>query len=151
MKLTLDVVSVERLVYHAEDVDMVMVPGVEGVMGILPRHEAVISALRPGEIEIVRGEERELVSIGGGFVEIRDSTVVVLADGAEHADEIDIARAEQARVRARQRLDAAPTEIDMERALASLRRAEVRLNVAQRGRRRRQAQAGSGEGGPSTD
>ena len=146
MKLTLDVVSIERLVYHADDVDMVVVPGLEGVMGILPRHEPVISALRPGEIEIVRGDDRELLAIGGGFVEIRSPTVVVLADGAEAADEIDVARAEQARVRARQRLEASPTEVDMERALAALRRAEVRLTVAQRGRRRRQTQPASSEG-----
>jgi F-type H+-transporting ATPase subunit epsilon len=133
--LQLDVVSIERQVYSASDVDMVIVPGEEGVMGILPRHEALISALAPGELEIVRGEERELLSIGGGFVEVRDSHVVVMADAAERAEEIDEARAEQARERAAMRIAQAPTEMDMERALASLKRAEVRLRVARRRRR----------------
>jgi F-type H+-transporting ATPase subunit epsilon len=114
---------------------MVIVPGEEGVMGILPRHESLISALAPGELEIVRGEERELLAIGGGFVEVRGSHVVVMADAAERAEEIDEARAEQARERAAQRIAQAPAEMDMEQALASLKRAEVRLRVARRRRR----------------
>jgi F-type H+-transporting ATPase subunit epsilon len=132
--LRLDVVAVEREVYSASDVDMVIVPGQEGVMGILPRHEALISALEAGEIEIVRGDDRELLAIGGGFVEVRNSHVVVMADAAERAEEIDVARAEEARARAAQRLVDAPTEMDMQRALASLKRAEVRLRVARRRR-----------------
>jgi F-type H+-transporting ATPase subunit epsilon len=149
MPLRLEVVAIERLVYQADDVDMVMVPGAEGVMGILPRHEPVVSALQPGEIEIVRGEERELLAIGGGFVEVRGTAVVVMADAAEQADEIDIERAEEARRRAQEHLSEAPSEQDMERALASLRRAEVRLKVARHARRRRPSgQVTGGESAP---
>jgi ATP synthase F1 epsilon subunit len=104
----LDVVTIERQVYSANDVDMVIAPGTEGVMGILPRHEPLITGLAEGVLEIVRGENREILAIGGGFMEVRGSQVVVMADVAEHADEIDIARAEAARARAEQAIREAP-------------------------------------------
>ncbi len=150
MPLQLDVVSVEGRVFCADDVDMVIVPGSEGVMGILPRHEPVITSLRPGALEVVRGGEREAIAIGGGYVEVRASQVVVMADAAERADHIDVARAEEARIRARRRLEEAPGEVDAERALASLRRAEVRLQVARRARRRRRRDAPPAPAGPDS-
>ncbi len=132
MPMILDIVTVERAIYHADDVDVVVVPGTEGVMGILPRHAPVVTALKEGELEIVRPGGREVLAIGGGFMEVRESQVVILAEAAEHADEIDIARAEAARARARQAIDEAPDKQDMEKAMAALKRAEVRLRVSKK-------------------
>jgi F-type H+-transporting ATPase subunit epsilon len=115
---------------------MVIAPGEEGVLGILPRHEPVITTLKPGSLEIVRGGERELVAIGGGFLEVRGSEVVVMASAAERAEAIDIARAEAAREQARRRMQEAPERGDLEEAVAALRRAEVRIDVARRMARR---------------
>jgi F-type H+-transporting ATPase subunit epsilon len=134
MPLQLDVVTIERQVYSANDVDMVIAPGTEGVMGILPRHEPLITGLAEGVLEIVRGENREILAIGGGFMEVRGSQVVVMADVAEHADEIDIARAEAARNRAEQAIREAPRSEDAAKALAALQRAQVRLKVARKRR-----------------
>jgi len=134
MPLQLDIVTIERQVYSADDVDMVIAPGSEGVLGILPRHEPIITALKEGELEIIRGGAREILAIGGGFMEVRGTRVVVMADVAEHAEEIDEARAEAARQRAEEALRAAPRAEDAEQALASLRRAQVRLKVARRRR-----------------
>lgn len=132
MPMTLDIVTVERAIYHADDVDVVVVPGSEGVMGILPRHAPIVTALKEGELEIVRGENREILAIGGGFMEVRESQVVILAEAAEHADDIDVARAEAARARARQAVSEAPDKQDMEKAMAALKRAEVRLRVSKK-------------------
>ncbi len=137
MTLRLDVVTVERQVFSADDIDMVIVPGTEGVMGILPRHEPVVTGLREGALEILRGGDRELLAIGGGFMEVRDSRVIVMADRAEQADEIDAERAEEARQRAEKALAEADVKEDRERALAALQRAQTRLQVSQRARRRR--------------
>ena len=79
MPLQLEVVTIERRVYSADDVDMVIAPGSEGVMGILPRHEPIITGLKEGELEIIRGETREILAIGGGFMEVRANQVVVMA------------------------------------------------------------------------
>ena len=108
MPLRLDVVTIEREVYSADDVDIVVVPSTEGLMGILPRHAPVVTALKEGTLEIVRGEDREELAIGGGFVEVVADRVIVMADVAEQADEIDIDRAEKARERAAATLASAP-------------------------------------------
>jgi F-type H+-transporting ATPase subunit epsilon len=134
--MKLDIVTIERQVYSADDVDMVNVPGSEGDMGIRARHEPLVTALREGVLEIIRGAERETMAIGGGFLEVRNSHVVILADAAEQADEIDVARAEAARARAEAAIREAPRQEDAEAALHALRRATVRLDVAKRGRRR---------------
>jgi len=132
MPMTVDIVTVEKAIYHAEDVDVLVVPGAEGVMGILPRHAPVVTVLKEGELEIVRGGQRELIAIGGGFLEVRESQVVVMAEAAERGDEIDAVRAEQARARAQEAIAGAPDKADMEKAMAALRRAEVRLRVAKK-------------------
>ncbi|RIL10121.1 F0F1 ATP synthase subunit epsilon [bacterium] len=134
MPLQLDVVTIEREVFSATDVDMVVAPGTEGLLGILPRHEPLITTLKEGELEIIRGGKRDYLAIGGGFMEVRGTRVVVMADVAEHAEEIDIARAEAARARAEQARREAPRAEDADQALASLRRAQVRLKVARRKR-----------------
>jgi len=130
--MKLDVVTIEREVFKADDVDMVILPGTEGEMGVLPRHEPLMSGLKEGVLEIVRGNEREILAIGGGFVEVRNSHVIVMADVAEQSDEIDVERAEAARRKAIATIENAPENMEREEALASLRRAEVRLKAAKR-------------------
>jgi len=134
MPLKLDVVTIEREVYTADDVDMVVLPGAEGVMGVLPHHAPVVSALKEGVMEIKRGDQREYVAIGGGFVEVRPDGVIVMADVAEKSDEIDEERAERARQSALEAIAKAPATADRLDAVASLRRAEIRLRVSRQKR-----------------
>jgi F-type H+-transporting ATPase subunit epsilon len=137
-KLSLDIVTIERVVYSADDVDMVTAPGIEGEMGILPRHAPVLTALKEGELRIKRGGEEEPFAIGGGYIEVRPDRVIVMAETAEHVDEIDIARAEAARERAEKLLREGPPEGVSTAALeAALRRSRVRLKLARRRRRGR--------------
>ncbi len=136
MPLRLDIVTVERLVY-SEEVDMVIAPGIEGELGILPRHAPLLTALTYGELRVKRGDEEDSFAIGGGFIEVQPDQVTVLADAAERADEIDLERAEAARRRAEEKIeDAARTDIDFARADAALRRSLVRIKVAEARRRR---------------
>jgi len=137
--LRLEIITVERKMFD-DQVNMVIAPGTEGVLGILPRHTALLTALTYGELQIRKeGEEDEFVAIGGGFMEVQPDHVVVLADAAEYAEEIDIARAEEARRRAEERLAQAKAgELDFDRAEAALRRSTLRLKVAARRRRGRE-------------
>jgi len=141
MPIKLDIVTIERLVF-SEDVDMVIAPGTEGVMGILPHHAPLMSALKPGELVVRRaGAPDRMIAIGGGFIEVRPDKVTILADTAEHADEIDVARAEEARKRAEGLLKEKPADAAQFAALEiALRRAEVRLKVARRRRSEGQLQ-----------
>ncbi len=137
-KIQLDIVTQERLVV-SEQVDYVSAPGVDGVLGILPRHAPLLTALVPGELHYKRDDEELSFAIGGGFMEVRPDHVTVLADSAEEAEEIDEMRAEQARQRAQQLLRERPAaDVETARIEQALRRAEVRLRVARqrRGRRR---------------
>ena len=134
--IRLDVVTAERMVY-SDDVDMVIAPGFEGQLGILPHHTPLMTTLLPGELRIKKGSEEISLAISGGFLEVRPDRVIVLADAAERAEEIDVERAEAARRRARERL-AQRRELgtDGARAEAALRRSLARLKVAETGRRR---------------
>jgi F-type H+-transporting ATPase subunit epsilon len=140
--LRLEIVTVERKMFD-DQVNMVIAPGSEGVLGILPRHTPLITALTYGELQIRKqGEEDQFVAIGGGFMEVQPDHVVVLADSAEYAEEIDVARAEEARQRAEERLAQARQEkLDFSQAEAALRRSALRLKVARHRRR------GEGYGG----
>ncbi len=132
-----EVVSVERVVFD-DDVDMVVAPGDDGMLGILPHHAPLMTALKVGELVIKRaGQEDEVIAIGGGFMEVRPDRVTVLADSAERAEEIDVARAEAARQRAEERLKAQPMGADLERAERALQRSRLRLKVAERRKARR--------------
>jgi F-type H+-transporting ATPase subunit epsilon len=137
MPLHLEIVTSERTVFSG-DVDMVTIPGSEGVMGVLPHHAPVLSTLRPGELRVKIGGETHEFAIGGGFVDIHDNRVIILADSAERAEEIDIARAEAARARAAELLkNPPPNKEDLFKLEASLRRNTVRINVAMRRRTQR--------------
>ncbi len=135
--IRLDIVTAERMVY-SEEVDMVVAPGFEGQLGILPHHTPLMTTLLPGELRIKKGAEEVSLAISGGFLEVRPDRVVVLADAAERAEEIDVERAEAARKRARERLTR-QRELgsDGVRAEASLRRSLARLRVAETARRKR--------------
>lgn len=132
-KLSVEVVTGERVVYAAQDVDMVVAPGAEGQLGILPRHAALFTLLSAGEMRIKKGGGEQSLVVFGGFLEVANNRVLVLADTAERVEEIDVARAESARQRAEARLTQRGTGVaDLSRAEESLQRAAVRLRVAQR-------------------
>ena len=135
MSIKLDIVTAERVVF-SDDVDVVVAPGVEGQLGILPHHAPLMTMLQPGELRVRKGEEEFSLAVTGGFLEVRPDRVIVLADAAERAEEIDIARAEEAKRRAEEQLRQRVPEVDASRVEASLRRALARLDVVQRRKRR---------------
>lgn len=141
-----EVVTAERVVFQ-DDVDMVVAPGIEGQLGILPHHAPLMTALTYGELILHRmGQEDEFIAIGGGFMEVGSDHVTILADSAERAEEIDEARAEEARQRAEETMAQKRGEdVDFARAEAAMRRSLVRLKVARRKRRagRRPPEMGS--------
>jgi len=135
--IRLDIVTAEKSIF-SEDVDMVLAPGVQGQIGILPHHAPLMTMLEPGELVIKKGGDEVYLAVSGGFLEVRPDRVIVLADSAERAEEIDIARAEEARKRAQKRLEERYTPgVDAARAEAALRRSLIRLKIAERRRKRR--------------
>ncbi len=135
MSIHLDIVTIERIVV-SEEVDYVSAPAIDGIMGILPKHEPLLTALSIGELRYRKGSNEYAFAIGGGFMEVRPDKITVLADVAESADEIDEQRAEAARKRA-QELMAQKTQAGVDVAQAALleqsvRRAELRLKVARK-------------------
>lgn len=138
-KLEVEVVTGERTVYSATDVDMVIVPGADGSLGILPKHAPLISSLATGELRVKKGTTEESIIIFGGFVEVTPTKVIVLADTAERAEEVDLARAEMARKRAEQALAEVKDKQSLAEAELALRRAVTRIKIADIKRRGRQA------------
>jgi F-type H+-transporting ATPase subunit epsilon len=136
MPLTVEIVTVERTVLKEDGVDEVIAPGVEGQLAVLPQHAAFMTMLAPGELILKKGGEEIPFAVTGGFFEVLRDRVVVLADAAERADEIDTARAEEARERAKLALERKETVEDMAAVQASLQRALIRLRVAENRRRR---------------
>jgi F-type H+-transporting ATPase subunit epsilon len=136
MPLTVEIVTAERIVYSAEGIDEVVAPGSEGEFAVLPQHAAFITTLDAGELRLVRSGESEVMAITGGFFEVRNDRVVILADAAERVEEIDIARAEAARRRAEESLLERRELADLVQVEAALRRALARLRVAERRGRR---------------
>lgn len=136
MPLRLDIVTAEREVLREEGLDIVVAPGSEGQLGILPQHAPLMTMLEPGELRARRGNEETVIAISGGFLEVRDDVVTILADTAEQAEEIDVERAQAARVRAEQLLRDRPPEVDLVVIQAALRRSMLRIRVAERRRRR---------------
>lgn len=135
MTIRVEVVTAERMVF-TDDVDIVVAPGVQGELGILPHHAPLMTTLAPGELLIRKGGQEFSLAISGGFLEVRPDRVIVLADAAERAEEIDIARAEAAKERAQKRLHERPPGLDEARTEAAMRRALARLKVAEKRKRR---------------
>ena len=145
--MLLEIITAERQVF-GDDVDLVVAPGVDGELGILPHHAPLMTMLQPGEILIRKDGEDTFLVVTGGFMEVIGNKVTILADAAERSEEIDEARAQQAVERAQERVAHQETDLEMERALGAMRRAQVRLNVARRRRPRGGAIAsGAGEAG----
>lgn len=137
MPIHCDIVTQERTVYSA-DVDAVNLPGSEGRLGILPNHTPLLTTLGFGEVIVRKDGIEEFFAIGGGLAEVQPDKVTVLADSAEHVEEINIRRAEEARARAL-KLMAEGVPEDPERYAqirASLQRAQIRIDVARKHRRR---------------
>ena len=132
----LELVTAERMVY-SDDVDMVIAWGLEGQLGILPHHAPLMTMLQPGELIIKKENEETYMAVSGGFLEVRPDKVIVLADACERAEEIDLARAEEAKRRAGEIMEAPPPETDSSAAEAALRRSLVRLKVAEKIHRKR--------------
>jgi len=132
MPLQLDIVTPERLAY-SDDVDSVVAPGVEGELGILPHHAPLLTTLGLGELRIRKGGTEESFAIAGGFLQVRPDRVVVLAETADMASEIDLQRAEEARRQAEQALEGGFVEgADLAAARAQLQAALIRIRVAER-------------------
>jgi len=136
MPMNLEIITAERSVFEGE-VDMVIAPGLDGQLGILPRHAPLMTVLKPGELTVKKGGEEDMyVAVSGGFMEVIGNRVSVLADACERSDEIDEARAEEAMQRAQERLAQRGSDIELERVLSSLHRAQVRVNLVRRRRPR---------------
>ena len=133
-KLSVEVVTGERIVYTDDDVDMVVAPGSAGVLGILPNHAPLISTLSAGELRVKKGNQEHSIVVFGGFIEVTPTKVIVLTDAAERLEEIDLQRAEESRKRAEEELSKRAGTEDLAAAQASLRRASIRLRTAERRR-----------------
>lgn len=135
MPLRLEIVTPERVAYE-DDVDMVICPGSEGELGILPHHAPLLSTLGFGELKIRKGGQEEYFAIAGGFVQVRPDKVVVMAETADMASEIDLEAAQSARREAERALQEGFTEpADLANARAAMERALLRIRVAERRRR----------------
>ena len=129
--INLEIITAEREVF-SETVSVVVAPGTDGELGILPDHAPLLTTLQPGELKIIKEGQESFIAISGGFIEVLGDKVIVLADTAERSEEIDIDRAEKALQRANERVEEAQSDIDLERAVASLRKSHTRLKVANR-------------------
>jgi F-type H+-transporting ATPase subunit epsilon len=138
-KIQFKIVTPERSVYEAE-IQSATLPVMDGQVTILPDHRSYIAALKPGEIMIKKDNEEIHLAISGGFVEFNNNTLVLLADTAEHADEIDTKRAEEAKTRAEELKKQKVSMNDMEyaRVAAAIEKEMARLRVAKKSRRSHQ-------------
>ncbi len=130
-------ISQERIILQ-DDVNMVIAPGASGVLGILPRHAPLMAVIVPGELVVKKeGQEDRYYAVGGGFMEVRPDKVILLARSGESAEEIDLARAQEARQRAEELLAAGEMDSAERRRVMelALRRSRVRLKVAERRRK----------------
>ncbi len=142
-KLSVEIVTAERQLLAEQDVDMVVAPGAEGVVGILPRHAPLLTTLRPGAIRIKKDGGETAMSVGGGFLQVNADRVLILADAAEREDEIDAARAEEARKRAEAALREAsrggsPAQVQAARYALDVSLARLTVVRRRRGRDSRQ-------------
>ena len=132
MPLLLEIVTPERLAF-SDTVDEVILPGSEGELGVLPHHAPLISMLGVGELRIRKGASEESFAIFGGFLQVRPDKVVVMAETADFAADIDLERAQEARRNAQHALEAGMHEpADLASARAALQHALIRIRVAER-------------------
>ena len=131
MGILVDIVTPERRLL-SQEVDMVTLPGIDGQMGVLRGHAPLLTTLDIGEIVLHKGNDKQFIAVSGGVVEVRPDKVTILAQTAEHAGEIDIQRAEEARERARASVEASSSQRHDPVAVAALRYSNLRLKVARR-------------------
>jgi F-type H+-transporting ATPase subunit epsilon len=136
MTIRCEIVSQDRTVF-AGDVDIVVLPGAAGEMGVLPKHAPVLTTLKYGIIKVRKGGKEELFTVAGGVAEVQPDIVTILADAAENIEEIDEARAEAARKRAEEVLaKGVPPDTDAYLAMeAALRKSNLRLDAVRRYRK----------------
>ena len=133
--MRLEIITAEREVF-ADDVDVLVAPGLEGQLGILPHHAPLMTVLQPGELLIRKDGEETFLAVTGGFLEVIGNKVTILADACEHSEEIDEERAQAAVDRAREEMDRSGANQQLAQAAVTMRRAQVRLNVVRRRRQR---------------
>ncbi len=132
MPLQLEIVTPEKLAYQ-DEVDSVVLPGSEGELGVLPHHAPLVSTLGAGELRLRKGGQEESFAIVGGFLQVLPDKVVVMAETADMASEIDLEKAQEARRQAEQALEGGFVEgADLAAARASLQAALIRIRVAER-------------------
>ena len=133
MPIRCEIVSQDKMVYQG-DVDIVVLPGTDGEMGILPHHAPLLTTLKYGYIKVRNKGEEQIFTVAGGVAEIQPSIVTVLADASENVEEIDVQRAENAKIRAQEQLGKVPAgDVDKYLALeAALRRSNLRLDAARK-------------------
>ncbi|MEK6719201.1 MAG: F0F1 ATP synthase subunit epsilon [Chloroflexota bacterium] len=132
MPIMLEIVTPERLAYAGE-VDAVVLPGIDGELGVLPHHAPLVSTLGVGELRYRVGGKEETFAIAGGFLQVRPDKVVVMAETADLAAEIDLEKAQEARREAERALETGFTEgADLSAARAALQQALLRIRVAER-------------------
>jgi F-type H+-transporting ATPase subunit epsilon len=133
--MLLEIITAEQQLY-SDEVEMVVAPGADGQLGILPHHAPLMTILQPGELLIRKDGTDTYLVVTGGFMEVIGNKVTILADAAERSEEIDEARAVTAMERAREQLASQPSDLQLERAVTAFRRAQVRVNVVRRRRAR---------------
>ena len=131
-KLRIEIVTGERVVFTEDDVALVSIPGARGQLGLLPEHAPLVTLLAQGELRIKKGNNEQSILVFGGFMEVTDNKVLVLADTAERLEELDLAQAEDARKRAEASIAGRTSTMELAEAQATLRQANLRLRVGQR-------------------
>lgn len=131
--LKLKIITAENVSFDG-DVDLVVVPGSEGELSILPHHSALMTMLQSGELRYRQNGTDQYLAVSGGFMEVTGEQVTILADTAERSEDIDEKRAQEAMDRARERISNSDTDLDLERAVQALRRSQVRFQTARRRR-----------------
>ncbi len=133
--MQLDIITAEKVAYSGE-VEALLAPGIEGELGILPHHPPLMTMLQPGELMVRKDGQETFLAVTGGFLEVMENRVSILADAAERSEDIDEERAQAAVKSAQERIAMRSADLDLEQAMAQLRRATVRLTVARRRRPR---------------
>ena len=139
--LQLEIITAERALFDGQ-VELIVAPGIEGELAVLPNHAPLMTMLQPGELRYRVSGEDSYLTVSGGYMEVTRGRVTILADAAERVEEIDEARAAEAVRRAQERIASRTEDLDLERAVRTLHRAQVRVQAATRRRRRREGTQG---------
>ena len=131
--MRLDIITAEKLVY-SDEVSSVVAPGSAGQLGILHNHAPLLTSLKPGELKVLKEGEESNIAVSGGFLEVLQNVVTILADTAERAEDIDFERAEAAMKRAQDKVDSSDSDMDLEKAIQALKRSQARVYVSKRKR-----------------